>query len=257
MRIALETLAVAGLLALLAGSVSLAAEELSPAAQEALEHFADPKTPDSGFNTRVTYRDTLIQQGPVVVPALTNLLMNSKVFAVRLNAIIGIVMITEKDPAAAKPVLEHMPALLAAPEAPIRAWAVKLAGASKDTASVPKLLERLSGDTDPVMQEELVLALGKIGDEQALRPLQELLQRDGDGNLRACAADALKALNKPEAVSTLLKCLKDPDPRVQGACAEALTTITGCFISFRPDDTTAQVDQKIALWQKCWDAKQK
>lgn len=234
------------------------AAQLSPKGQEALEKFADPKTADSGtMDTRAAARETLIAEGAAAVPALDNLLQNSESFAVRLNALIALTKIAEKEPDAVEVVTERLSALLAAPAYPVRYWAVKLAGWSRHENSVPKLLEMLQAETDSAMLEELLLALGNSGSREALKPLTQVLRGTSDGHLRACAADALGMMKNPEAVAALLSGIEDSDPRVSNACAQALTAITGCSLTLRPDDTPTQVEQKISRWQECWDAKQK
>jgi len=248
---------------------SLAAQAFPRHVQRAIDQLADPKTPDSGLISRVTARLTLEREaaqagGADIARALTPLLAGKRPLAVRLNALIAITNIAKASPAAAAPATDMLLALLTAKEFPIRFWAVKLAATTKHKPSVRKLHEMLLARKDAAMLLQIVQSLGQLGDPSSLKPLQAVLKdgkdlgNDKDGSLRAGAADALKAMHDSASVSSLLAGLRDSDPRVATACANALTAITGCPISIDiTDDTAEKRTAKIGTWQKCWESKQK
>jgi len=64
-------------------------------------------------------------------------------------------------------------------------------------------------------------ALGKTGDERALKPLERAL-RDDDNHVRVAAIEALSLLGNTQSAPGLLACLKDKDHRVRAAAVEAL-----------------------------------
>lgn len=86
-------------------------------------------------------------------------------------------------------------------------------GDAQSTAAVPVLLELLAmTETDITaapdahtlialidLRQDVVRALGKIGDERAVQPLIHVLRTDADRGIRYEAADALRRIGTPEA----------------------------------------------------------
>ncbi|MFQ6130530.1 MAG: HEAT repeat domain-containing protein [Armatimonadota bacterium] len=71
--------------------------------------------------------------------------------------------------------------------------------------AVPALIEEL-GNEMKLVRAGVATALGNIGDERALRPLQDCL-KDADFDVRAKAAEALGAFDDRRAVESLLRLL--------------------------------------------------
>ena len=66
-----------------------------------------------------------------------------------------------------------------------------------------------------------VVALGRLGDRRALRPLVDALEHP-DSEVRARSCAALADLRDPAAVEPLLRATRDPEYRVRTQAAEAL-----------------------------------
>jgi HEAT repeat protein len=87
-------------------------------------------------------------------------------------------------------------------------------------ASEPLL--RLLGAADPDVRIHAAAALGRIGAEEALPDLRQLVLHDNDDNLRTAAIYALGDIGDPEGVDLLLPFLRDSSFRVRIAAAYTL-----------------------------------
>jgi HEAT repeat protein len=116
-------------------------------------------------------------------------------------------------------------ALLDDPAAPVRDEAVTLLGTLGVEAAVPRLLRELEQNPRP----EVIIALGRIGDERALNSIVELLQDDHPitrrATERALVVEALAGFPSSKAIEVLGVELLHPDPVVRLAAAEALGRI--------------------------------
>ncbi|NPV14554.1 HEAT repeat domain-containing protein [candidate division WOR-3 bacterium] len=136
----------------------------------------------------------------------------------------------------------------------LRARAAKRLGELKDKPSVPLLLNLLE-DSMPVVRFEAGLALGNIGDPQAIEPLFDAIQKEPQEDIamaftkalsdlgskaldhliiltsaprrlvRMTACRALGRIGSNKAVDPLIPRLNDPDPQVRKAAISALRRI--------------------------------
>ena len=106
---------------------------------------------------------------------------------------------------------------------------IVLAPATADRPAIvaqppPSDLVRLLIDDEARVRRRAALALGRIGDPEALKPLLSLL-RDPEPAVRRMAAFALGLIGDEAARPSLLLALEDVEPMVQGRVAEALGSI--------------------------------
>jgi hypothetical protein len=85
-------------------------------------------------------------------------------------------------------------------------------------------------------------ALGTIRDQRSLKPLIFLLDHDKNTEVRWVAAIALGCLGNPDAINPLIRALKDPDRYVRYGAAQALKTL-----SWVPGNETDRAYYCIAL----------
>jgi HEAT repeat protein len=86
--------------------------------------------------------------------------------------------------------------------------------------AVESLIKCLEDASSPKRQEAAV-ALGKIGDSRAVKPLEGVLE-DEDGHLRVSAIEALSQIGATDSRALLFRRLKDRDRHVRAAAVEAL-----------------------------------
>lgn len=84
-----------------------------------------------------------------------------------------------------------------------------------------KLIKELKTD-NPVLRGRIARVLGEIGNEIAVSPLMELLEKDTNSYVCSSAARALGELKNPEATDTLIKKLATKEPKVRIEIARAL-----------------------------------
>ncbi|MGC2289753.1 MAG: HEAT repeat domain-containing protein, partial [Thermoplasmata archaeon] len=107
------------------------------------------------------------------------------------------------------------------PAARVRIAAAVGLGERKDRAAVPLLLERLRTEPDLRVFPALLVALGRIGDPEAVLKLLEFVSHKTSWS-RVCAFHALGELSAPEAAAPARDHLQDPVWAVRGAAAECL-----------------------------------
>ena len=105
-------------------------------------------------------------------------------------------------------IFERMCQLLKHADPMVRATAAKILGNQRSISSLDCLLERLA-ETDWTVREEIVCALGMIGDIRALSALHNSLLEDKDAHVRQDAAYALYRIRDPSSLGPLEKALKD------------------------------------------------
>ncbi len=87
---------------------------------------------------------------------------------------------------------------------------------------VEKLLEALTYERSPEVRAEAALALGELGEAEAMDPLLTLLSDDEDETVRSAAAEALGQICSFDAVDPLLDALEDESELVIESVKTAL-----------------------------------
>jgi HEAT repeat protein len=149
-------------------------------------------------------------------------LLQDKVKAVREEATIALAEIGNAA----------LPSLLAAlkhPEWLVRLHAVEALGKSRSADAVEPLLWVLFNDQDQAIREDVVRALGQLGDGRALEFLVTVMKEPG---LRPLAVDALGRIGDRRAVLTLIAVLEGSDRPV------ASRTVAGCGDSWNEEMET-------------------
>ncbi|MDX2097448.1 MAG: M1 family metallopeptidase [Leptolyngbyaceae cyanobacterium bins.59] len=90
---------------------------------------------------------------------------------------------------------------------------------------IPELKAQLKSDPDPLSRIYAAEALGKKGNLEAVKALQEALETDRFWGVRSEVSNFLGEAKLDQAFAALLTGLKDPEARVRRATVEALATI--------------------------------
>ena len=138
---------------------------------------------------------------------------------------------------AAKRVVPNLLTALAATDWKVRMRAADVLGKIGDSQAVEPLVAAIA-DTIEEVRRQAAEALGEIGDPRAVEPLRQALAEVPD--LRWTAAKALGKISDARAVETLIVALKDGNPDVQKAAAEALERID-------PDWSNSEAGKRAAL----------
>ncbi len=93
-----------------------------------------------------------------------------------------------------------------------------------DADAVPRLLRLLHSEVDKVIREHVIIALGHIGDRRAEAPLV-ILATDENDFVRQKVARALSGFSSVAVVTALVAMLQDEDRSVRGNAAASLGTI--------------------------------
>lgn len=109
---------------------------------------------------------------------------------------------------------------LQSPEPEVRADAAKRLGELRDKEAVPQLIA-LVRDTVPVVRFEAVLALGRIGAREAVKPIFEVAKGDKRDDVAMAATKALADIGS-SATDPLIKLLTSPRPVVRMTAARGL-----------------------------------
>ncbi len=103
----------------------------------------------------------------------------------------------------------------------IRSTIISVIGQARLTQAVPLLIGLAEKDSNPWLQQDIVYALGEIGDIQAFNFLMRLLTTS-DQSLVQAAARSLKALGDPAAIQYLLPQLTSPSVETESIIFDAL-----------------------------------
>jgi cyclophilin family peptidyl-prolyl cis-trans isomerase/HEAT repeat protein len=96
---------------------------------------------------------------------------------------------------------------------------------AEDTRDFNDDLRALLRHTDAGVRAAAALSAGRIGDERAVAPLIELLQKDPDDAVRQMAAFALGETESPNAAAALIQTASDSKSAAQARAVEALGKI--------------------------------
>ncbi|MDB6029017.1 MAG: hypothetical protein JWM68_5240 [Verrucomicrobiales bacterium] len=169
---------------------------------------------------------------------LVEVVQNSTHLLARLHAIWGLGQIAAKD----KSVLEPLVSFLGGTNNEVRAQCAKVLGDARFTAASADLIKLLQNVNDPRSQYFAALALGKIGNKDAVLPVIEMLRgnNDQDAVLRHAGVMALVWINDLDGI---LAASKDTSASVRLASAVALRRLE------RPEIATLLNDkqQKVVL----------
>jgi HEAT repeat protein len=113
-------------------------------------------------------------------------------------------------------------------------------------------LRRLLADPDPDVVREAALALGHLGDREAIAPLQAALARAHFAETRFDLAKALAWLGDPSGAQTLLGGLDHRDDLIREACFEAFFEVTGQYLGYEPLAPRPERLDGIARLQRWW-----
>lgn len=109
-------------------------------------------------------------------------------------------------------------------DAPARYTAAARLGKLGDKNAVEHLLAALA-DLDQMVLDNVIFALGELGDARAVYPLIRLVRTGGSERLRKSAAKALGLLGNPDAIDALVVALSDKDFKVRKSAARSLGQI--------------------------------
>jgi HEAT repeat protein len=123
-----------------------------------------------------------------------------------------------------------VPALLAGvtdTDKRVRVKAIDELGNQKATDATPVLVQQLFlRETDTIVQQRVLAALGKIADPRSTMPICEFLSRDIDASTRGTAIFALGEIGDKNALDTLSAFADDPnDPTTRRLAQEAVRKI--------------------------------
>lgn len=104
---------------------------------------------------------------------------------------------------------------------------IEALGEPENSSVVPELLNFLASNPDPVLQENVLMTAGRIGDPRFIPALLEALKKPNI-SLKAAAVRALARFDSPEVRDALLKALRETDSaRVKASILSALTREKG------------------------------
>lgn len=115
-------------------------------------------------------------------------------------------------------------------------------------ATGPKALESLLGaiyDEDPYVRAKAAQGLGRIGQPEAIEPLEALLLTEHEHFVTNAAVDALERLDNGKVMETLLFALNDPDPTASHNAAAGLRRVSW-------DKMTDLQRARVAVLQHAW-----
>lgn len=155
------------------------------------------------------------------VQPLTVLLSDEGDVGVRLGVIRAIGMLGDVK------ALETLAAQTADPEQAVRVEAVRALSGIKDNESVVAILMKSLGDGSGRVRELAAWSLGRLHAKKAAKPLMDLLYFDDEEGVRVQAAVALGRLGDTDAITELEKAAdKDFSPRVRFCAGKSITGLT-------------------------------
>ncbi|MFW6134325.1 MAG: HEAT repeat domain-containing protein [Elusimicrobiota bacterium] len=92
--------------------------------------------------------------------------------------------------------------------------------------AVPEIIKLLK-DKSTGVRVNAVVALGKIGDERAIKPLKKLLKKDPSKAVRVMACQSLGQFNRKEVIKELSEAADNDDEMISSAAIRALGRIGG------------------------------
>lgn len=109
----------------------------------------------------------------------------------------------------------------------IRLAAIDVLGQVKAKDAIGPLVQQLfMRGTDPVTMQRILVALGRIGDERATKPLVDFLARDTDRQLRGNAMFALGEIGDEDALAPLGRFAEETtDPSLRAVAQTAMRKI--------------------------------
>lgn len=113
-------------------------------------------------------------------------------------------------------------------------------------------LRKLLADPDPDVVREAALALGHLGDPDAVAPLRAALERAHYDETRFDVAKALAWLGEPSGVQTLIGGLDHHDDLIREACFEAFFEVTAVHLGYEPLAPRPERLDAIARLQRWW-----
>lgn len=112
------------------------------------------------------------------------------------------------------------------PNASIRLKAIDTLGNMRASEAIPSLVQQLfMRDTDRVTKQHVLVALGKIGDDKATKPILDFLARPGDPDVEGNAIHALGEIGDPVATPALQGIVRDGDPALRPLAQAAIQKI--------------------------------
>ncbi len=136
-------------------------------------------------------------------------------------------------------VLAPLEGLLVDAAEPVRQAAALALGRVGSPAAAPALVKALAVEQDEPTRALLRRALASVPAQAAAEALEGLYASSDPADRRA-ALTGLEALARPEAVSTVLRATRDPDPEVSRAAAKAL----GALRASRTSGLRALIDAR-------------
>jgi HEAT repeat protein/anti-sigma factor RsiW len=109
-----------------------------------------------------------------------------------------------------------------------------------------------AGSFPEEVRVEVVRAVGGFRNPEDVAALVGVLRGDESVAVRGEAAAALGSIRDQESVSALLEVLRDPDASLRGKAAQALRTLTGQAIDFKPEGTDEEREEAIRRFEEWW-----
>jgi HEAT repeat protein len=132
----------------------------------------------------------------------------------------------------------------------VRKAAISYVGAQADPQAVEPLMAEYNKESNSELRQEVVIALGRIGDEKALPVFIDALQAK-DSRVLSAAAKYAGKMDNYRVTSYLIPLLKNESWPIRQDAYPSIMRATGCKLGFEYDAPLAernyQADQ-IALW---------
>ncbi len=161
---------------------------------------------------------SLVDQGPAAVQALTGILKNSSSADARTKSVFALYRIGTPES------LTAIRAALSDPDIQVSVAAARSAGLSKDKLAVPLLINMLGKQSADPVRRQAATALGQIGDKQAVPSLLAAADRVSDRFINHAIIYSLITLNEDAQVRNGLS---HSSPQVREAALIALDQMPG------------------------------
>jgi len=100
-----------------------------------------------------------------------------------------------------------------------------------EKGDVEELIAALNYERDPEVRAEAALALGKLGEAEAMKPLISTLSDDEDETVRSAAAEAIGQICTADAVEPLMHALEDESEDVRETSKSALVLCSDAAVN--------------------------